>query len=70
MKHHNVGKSDRHRLIDYTAFVNGLRVPLEDARCKIVEESFKKIVGDSGAQCFTVRQAREAFSYEEFDKWC
>ena len=70
MKHYNCGPNDRHRLINTRAFVNGLRLPLEGVREKAVKESFCKIVGDKEAECFTVKQAREAFAYQEFDKWC
>jgi len=57
-------------MIDYTAFVDGLRMPLEGARLSVVKEAFAKINSEPGAECFTVAQAKTAFSYDEFDKWC
>jgi len=39
MKHYNLG-TERNRMIDYRAFVNGLRHPLEEGRLRIVEEAF------------------------------
>ena len=36
MKFYNMG-TDRNPLVDYTAFVNGLRIPLEGKRLGVVE---------------------------------
>lgn len=72
MKYHNKASRDepQHRLIDYVAFVNMLRLPLKDRRLEIVKDAFAKINQEPGAQAFTVAQARDAFAYEEFPQWC
>ena len=69
MRHYNKG-TERQPLVDYKAFVNGLRLPLEGTRMAVVKEAFCKINCEPDATCFTVAQAKEAFSYDEFDKWC
>jgi len=69
MRHYNKG-TERQPLICYKSFVNGLRMPLEGTRLAVVKEAFCKINGEPGAQCFTIAQAKAAFSYDEFDKWC
>lgn len=72
MKYHNKSSRDepQNRLVDYEAFVKMIRLPLKDRRLDIVKEAFCKITCEPEAQCFTVAQAKEAFAYEEFDKWC
>lgn len=47
-----------------------MRLPLKDRRLEIVKDAFTKITGEPEAECCTVAQAKEAFAYEEFDKWC
>ena len=69
MKNFNAG-TEREQLIDYRAFLERLRVPLSGQRLQIVEQAFQKICGNQDAQCFTIKEAREVFCYEEFDKWC
>lgn len=69
MKFYNKG-DEKNPLIDYMAFVNGLRLPLKDRRLGIVKEAFCKINPEAGADCITVGQAKAAFAYEQFDKWC
>ena len=58
------------RLIDYTAFINGLRVPLEGRRLGIVNQVWVRIAGDASSESTTVAKAKEAFKYEEFEKFC
>jgi hypothetical protein len=72
MKYHNKSSRDepQNRMICYESFVKMIRLPLKDRRLGIVKEAFCKITGEPEAQCFTVAQAKEAFAYEEFDKWC
>ena len=72
MKYHNKSSRDepQNRLVDYESFVRMMRLPLKDRRHDIVKEAFVKITGEPEAQCCTVAQAKEAFAYEEFDKWC
>ena len=72
MKYHNKSSRDepQNRLVDYEAFVKMMRLPLKGRRHDIVREAFGKITGEPEAQCCTVAQAKEAFAYEEFDKWC
>ena len=72
MKYHNKSSRDEpaNRLVDYEAFVKMMRLPLKDRRLDITKEAFCKITGEPEAQCCTVAQAKEAFAYEEFDKWC
>mgnify|MGYP000099395261 CR=1 FL=1 len=72
MKYHNRSSRDepQNRLVDYEAFVKMLRQPLTGRRLDIVKEAFTKINSEPGAQAFTVAQAKDAFAYEEFDKWC
>jgi hypothetical protein len=53
-----------HRLIDYTAFINGLRVPLEGRRQGIIDQVWTRIAGDLKAETTTVAKAKEAFKYE------
>ena len=67
MKYHNQG-DDRNYLVDYSAWVSSLKLPLKDRRLAIVEEALGKICG--GADSFTVAQAREHFGFEVFPKWC
>jgi len=69
MKHYNVG-TERCPLVCYRSMVNGLRLTLEGNRLNVVKEAFCCINGEPGAECFTIAQARVAFSYEEFEKWC
>lgn len=69
MRHYNKG-TERCPLIDYNAFVNGLRVQLDGPRAECVKDAFQRITGDSDASSFTIAQARAAFSYDEFEKWC
>lgn len=69
MKHFNRG-TERAQLVDYPALINGLRLPLEDCRLKIVTQAFQKIACDQELSSISVGQAKTAFSYEEFDKWC
>lgn len=56
--------------MDYCAFVNALRLPLEGRRLNIVKRAFCKINPEEGAECFTIGQARGCFAYEQFEKWC
>lgn len=72
MKYHNRSARDepKNRLVDYEAFIKMLRLPLTGRRLDIVKDAFCKINPEQGAEGFTVGQAREAFAYEEFDKWC
>jgi hypothetical protein len=66
MKLYNVG-TEKAKLVDYEAFVKGLRLPLKDRRLLIVKEAFAKICGDEGAACITIAQAKASFMYEEFE---
>ena len=61
---------ERNQRICYRSFLNRLRTPLAGQRLQIVEQAFQKICGNPDAQCFTVKEAREVFCYEEFEKWC
>ena len=72
MKYHNKSSRDepKNRLVDYESFVKMLRLPLKGRRHDIVMEAFCKINSEPEAQAFTVAQAKDAFAYEEFDKWC
>lgn len=73
MKHYNVGpaRNDvKERLIDYRAFVNGLRVSMNARRAGLVDQAWCKIAGDAAKETATVGEAKAAFAYEEFDKWC
>ena len=70
MRHFNRGGSEKCPMIDYCAFINALRVPLDGPRLDCVKEAFAKINSEPGAQCFTIAQAKAAFSYEEFNNWC
>lgn len=69
LKNYNRG-TERAPLIDYRAFINGLRIELTGQRLQIVEQAFRNITGQEDAQCFTIKEARGVFSYEEFEKWC
>jgi len=69
MKNYNRG-TERDQRICYRSFIEGLRLPLAGQRLQIVEQAFRKIAEHDDAQCFTVRQARDHFAFEEFDKWC
>ena len=57
-------------MVCYRSFVEGLRQPLEGSRQGIVQDAFRKINSEEGAECFTIAQARAAFAYDEFEKWC
>jgi hypothetical protein len=72
MKYHNRSSRDepQNRLVDYESFVKMLRLPLTGRRLDIVKEAFCKINSEPAAEAFTVAQAKDAFAYEEFDKWC
>ena len=67
MKFYNKG-TERNPLVDYSAFVNGLRIPLEGKRLGVVRQAFDKM--SNGASQITVGQARVCFSYDDFEKWC
>jgi Ca2+-binding EF-hand superfamily protein len=69
MRYYNKG-TQRNPLVCYKSFVNGLRAPLEGKRQGIVQDAFRKINCEDGAECFTIAQAKSAFAYEEFEKWC
>ena len=69
MRHYNKAEGRVH-LVDYAAFVNGLRLPLEGRRLNIVRLAFSKINPEAGAEAITVGQARGCFAYEQFEKWC
>lgn len=69
MRYYNKGTS-RNPLVCYKSFVCGLRAPLEGNRQGIVQDAFRKINCEDGAECFTICQAKAAFAYEEFEKWC
>jgi len=68
MRVYQKGGEEKNRLIDYTAFVNALRIPLCGRRLDIVKQAYCQIGG--GSACCTVGQAKAAFAYEEFDKFC
>ena len=72
MKYHNRSGRDEpvNRRIDYAACVKMMRLPLKERRLEIVREAFDTISGEPTAECITVAQAKQAFAYEEFDKWC
>lgn len=69
MRAHNKG-DHRVKLIDYASFVASLRLPLEGRRAEIVKDAFCTINSEEGATCFTIAQAKAAFKYEEFARWC
>ena len=69
MRVYQKGGESKNRLIDYTAFVNALRLPLEGRRLDIVKQSYDQIGGGAGGDV-TVGQAKGCFAYEEFDKFC
>ena len=69
MKFYNRGE-EKNKLIDYAAFVRGLRLPLAGRRLDMVKQAFAKIAGGEATGCVTVGQAKAAFAYEEFDKFC
>ena len=68
MKFYNVSSKSgvKDRLIDYTAFVNGLRIPLTGRRLDIIQQVWARIAGDPSAEGTTVGKAKEAFKYEDF----
>ena len=68
MKLHNRG-DDRNYLVDYNAWVNSLKLPLEGRRLGIVQEALAKINPDK-SDSFTVGQIREHFGFDVFAKWC
>lgn len=68
MKCHNKG-DDRNYLVDYSAWVNSLRMPLTGRRLLIVEEALCKLSG-SKTGSFTVATAKQSFGFDAFDKWC
>ena len=72
MKFYNVSsRSDvKDRLIDYTAFVNGLRIPLTGRRLDIIQDVWVRIAGDSSAESTTAGKAKEAFKFEDFSSVC
>ncbi len=72
MKFYNVSsRSDvKDRLIDYTAFVNGLRIPLTGRRLEIIQDVWVKIAGDLSAESTTVGKAKESFKFEDFSSVC
>jgi hypothetical protein len=72
MKYFNAASRDdvTMRLIDYTAFVNGLRLPLTGRRLGAVEQVWGRIAGDVSAESTTVVKAKEAFKYEQFETVC
>lgn len=63
MKFYNVSSRDdvKDRLIDYAAFVKGLRIPLTGRRLDIIQDVWVKIAGDLSAESTTVAKAKEAF---------
>lgn len=67
MRVYQKGGTEKNRLIDYVAFVNALRLPLEGRRKDIVKQAFDQI---GGGDAVTVGQAKACFAYEEFDKFC
>jgi len=68
MRVYQKGGEEKNRLIDYTTFVNALRLPLTGRRLEIVKQAYGQIGG--GSPDVTVGQAKAAFAYEEFDKFC
>ena len=48
MRVYQKGGEAKNRLIDYTAFVNALRLPLEGRRLDIVKQSYDQIGGGCG----------------------
>ena len=69
MRYYNKGTT-RSPLVCYRSFVEGLRQPLEGNRRSVVSDAFKKINSEDGAECFTIAQAKAAFAYDDFEKWC
>lgn len=67
MRVYQKGGDEKNRLIDYVAWVNALRLPLEGRRKEIVRQAFDRI---GGGDSVTVGQAKGCFAYEEFDKFC
>ena len=63
MKFYNcASRSDpKDRLIDYSAFVEGLRQPLSGRRLLIIEEVWAKITGSKDAESATIGQFRANF---------
>lgn len=72
MKFYNVSsKSDvKDRLIDYPAFVQGLRIPLTGRRLEIIQDVWVKIAGGLSADTVTVGKAKEAFKFDDFTTFC
>jgi|TARA_B110001450_G_C17494256_1_gene429646 hypothetical protein len=68
MKYYNVAsRTDvKDRLIDYTAFVQGLRLPLTGRRLEIIQDVWVRIAGDLSAESTTHEKAKEAFKYEDY----
>jgi hypothetical protein len=68
MKYYNVSsRTDvKDRLIDYTAFVQGLRIPLTGRRIEIIQDVWVRIAGDLSAETTTHEKAKEAFKYEDY----
>ena len=68
MKYYNVSsRSDvKDRLIDYSAFVQGLRIPLTGRRLDIIQDVWVRIAGDLSAETTTHDKAKEAFKFEDF----
>lgn len=69
MKLHNTSGDDRNYQVDYAAWVQSLKMPLQGRRLLIVQEALGK-VNPEKADSFTVGQARACFGFEVFDKWC
>ena len=69
MRYYNKGTS-RCPMVCYRSFCEGLRQPLEGNRKSIVCDAFRKINQEEGAECFTIAQAKAAFAYDEFPRWC
>ena len=67
MKCYNAGVNDRHRRMDYAAWVEDLRLPLEGRRLQITNAAFDRLGGGDSITC---AQAKEAFAFEGFDAWC
>ena len=69
MKFYNcASRSDpKDRLIDYSAFVEGLRQPLTGRRLLIVEEVWAKFTGDKDAESTTLGQLRPHFTHPNFE---
>ena len=68
MKCYNAGVNDRHRRMNYAAWIEDLRLPLEGRRLQITNAAFDKL--SAGADSISVAQAKESFGFEGFDAWC